>query len=119
MPEIFGKYTIPGLGPERAIRIHVPRTSQPVSRRRGLERRPLLVLFDGQNIFDDAPSFSGGWYAHTTVEKLSPDIYHVPLIVAIDHGGELRIDELSPFPMGGRGGKADILLDWIGATLLP
>ncbi|WP_394850592.1 alpha/beta hydrolase [Pendulispora brunnea] len=122
MPEIFGRYTVPGLEGERLVRVHSP------SRKiRG--PRPLLLLFDGQNVFDDEPSFSGGWHVHTSVDKLSPERHHVPIVVAIDHGGEQRIDELGPFeapapkglPGGGttRGGKADILLDWIGATLLP
>ncbi len=120
MPEILGKYTIDGLGPERLVRVHVPRIAGgPVSRRRGAEPRPLLILFDGQNVFDDAPSFSGGWYAHNAVDRLSPDLYHVPMIVAVDHGGPLRVEELSPFPMGGKGGKADILLDWLGNKLIP
>ncbi|WP_394828521.1 alpha/beta hydrolase [Pendulispora albinea] len=126
MPEIFGQYTVPGLDGERLVRVHVPssapapsRSPGPVSRRRGVAPRPLLVLFDGQNVFDDEPSFSGGWYVHTAVERLRPTGYNVPIIVAIDHGGEQRIDELGPFRAGGRGGKADVLLEWLGATLLP
>ena len=123
MPEIFGQYVIPGLDGERLVRMHVPRAPSPTPtlprRGRGLGTRPLLVMFDGQNVFDDAPSFSGGWHVHTAVDRLSPLRHHVPLVVAIDHGGEQRIDELGPFRAGTRGGKADTLIDWIGATLLP
>jgi len=119
MPEIFGRYTIPGLEGERLVRVHVRRGAQSGARRRGVDKRPLLVLFDGQNVFDDEPSFSGGWYVHAAVDRLSPARHHVPIVIAIDHGGEQRINELGPFVAGGRGGKAETLIEWIGAVLLP
>lgn len=129
MPDLFAKYTIPGLNGERAVRVHTG--TQPISRRRGAEKRPLFILFDGQNVFDDAPSFSGGWHAHIAVDRLPAELYHVPIVVAVDHGNEQRIDELGPFVVHrtsgptaakighDRGGKADVLIDWIGAKLLP
>jgi len=81
--------------------------------------RSLLVMFDGQNIFDDAPSFSGGWHMHELVSALSPRAYFRPAIVGIHHGGESRLDELAPFRTEQGGGKLDAMLTWTGETLLP
>jgi enterochelin esterase-like enzyme len=71
---------------------------------------PLLLLFDGQNIFDDAGSYAGGWQAHAAVGAL-PGTIEVPVVVAIDNGGHARIEELW------RG--LDGLLDAIRGDLLP
>jgi enterochelin esterase-like enzyme len=110
----FGRYTIEGLGGERVVRVHLPRGqtafTHPV---------PVLVLFDGQNVFDDGPSFAGGWHTHVAVDRLSPKRHHVPIVVGVDHGGEARIDELGPFVMNARGGKADTMIDWVSNVLLP
>jgi enterochelin esterase-like enzyme len=80
--------------------------------------RPLLVLFDGQNVFDDAPSFAGGWHAHAAVERLAKSV-SAPVVVGIDHGHEHRLAELSPFDFRQASGKLDELLRWIIDWLLP
>lgn len=84
------------------------------------EPRPALYLFDGQNVFDDRGSFCGGWQAHFATDRLVSGARVVaPLVVGIDHGGEERIDELGPFQLDGRGGKADQLLDFMVSRLIP
>lgn len=82
-------------------------------------KRPLLVLFDGQNVFDDAGSFAGGWHVHDAVDKLVAWRPVAPIVVAIDHGGEARIDELTPFGDGRRGGKLDAVVGTVVDELLP
>lgn len=114
MPVDFGHYDIAGLGKERLVRVHVPRGED--APRASCH---VLILFDGQNVFEDDRSYAGGWHAHAAVDKLSPRRHNVPVIVGIDHGGEARLDELGPFKMNERGGKADHLIDWIGDKLLP
>lgn len=47
---------------------------------------PVLYAFDGQNIFNDAPSFCGGWYLHHAVSDLSRAGKTAPVLVGIDHG---------------------------------
>src|SRR5438128_1044656 len=104
-PLLYDTFLLPnGLAPRR-VRVHVPTRGPTV---RG--QRPALFLFDGQNVLDDAGSFSGGWYAHRAVDRLAVSGRRAPVVVAIDHGGEARIDELSPFTDGkGRGGKLEPL----------
>ena len=109
---VLGPFEVPGLAP-RCIRVYLPRDYTP--------ERPSLALymFDGQNVFDDAPSFSGGWHLHEAIERLARAGRPVPVAVGIDHGGERRNRELSPFELGDDSGQAGLLLDWVTESLLP
>ena len=62
--EVIGPVEVPGLAPRR-IRIYLPKGSAAGS------PRLALYLFDGQNMFDDGPSFSGGWHVHETLEHVA------------------------------------------------
>lgn len=98
----LGVFDAPNLV-SRRVRAYVPRAPN-----QGAEepQRPLLVLFDGQNVFDDAGSYAGGWYAHHAADRLAAlgrvqradgagrAIILAPVIVAVDHGGAERVDEL-------------------------
>lgn len=53
----------------------------------------LLILFDGQNIFEDQGSYAGGWHTHEAVAEL-PKTVDRPLVVALDHGHHHRNREL-------------------------
>lgn len=109
---LLGPFAAPGLAP-RQIRVYLPRAYDPA--------RPsfALYLFDGQNLFDDVPSFSGGWYAHEAVEGLAKSKRPMPVVIGIDHGGPGRNLELSPFPFEVEPGQAPLLLDWITTRLMP
>ncbi len=111
MIQVTGPYEIvPGSAPARNVRVYVPR-------RAAAEDRPLLLMFDGQNVFDDRGSFAGGWHSHRAVERLAKPV-RAPVIVAIDHGHEHRISELSPFDFGPHRGRLEDLLGWVGDWLL-
>jgi len=109
---VLGPFEVPGLAPRR-VRVYLPRDYTPA--------RPALALymFDGQNVFDDAPSFSGGWHLHEAVERLARTGRSVPVAVGIDHGSAARIQELSPFEILGKPGQASLLLDWTTGSLMP
>jgi predicted alpha/beta superfamily hydrolase len=109
---VLGPIGVPGLAARR-IRVYLPRDWNPS------EPRFALYLFDGQNVFGDETSFAGGWHVHELVEKLARSRRPVPVVVGIDHGGEDRIRELSPFPVEGEPGQAAVLLAWITGTLMP
>jgi predicted alpha/beta superfamily hydrolase len=113
---VIGPVEVPGLTPRR-IRIYLPK------RNPAGEPHLALYLFDGQNLFDDGPSFSGGWHVHETLERVArrrrPDAPPLPVVVGIDHGHERRIHELSPFPHGGEPGRLDRFLAWITGSLMP
>lgn len=101
-----------GLG-HRRVRAYVP------APREGDGKRHVLIMFDGQNVFGDAGSFAGGWHTNDAIDKLGRWKPTPPLVVAIDHGNHLRIDELTPFSDGRRGGKIDAMTNAIVDKLLP
>lgn len=112
MIKVTGPFEIvPGVPPKRHVRVYVPKAVR-------ARERPLLLMFDGQNVFDDAPSFAGGWHAHRAVERLAKSVAP-PVVVGIDHGHEHRLSELSPFPFAGHGAGLERLLHWITSWLLP
>jgi enterochelin esterase-like enzyme len=110
----LGLFDVPGFGGGRHVRAFAPhghRHDRP---------RPVLVLFDGQNVFGDEGSFAGGWHAHEALDRFAVLKKPVaPVILAVDHGGAQRIDELTPFADGGKGGRAEAFCGWIAHALLP
>jgi predicted alpha/beta superfamily hydrolase len=110
---LLGPLAVPGHAP-RLVRVYLPSTFTPDAPRFG------LYMFDGQNVFDDRPSFSGGWHLHEAVEKLARGKRPAPVVIGIDHGGSKRIDELSPFAaQGGVASGLDGLLAWMTESLAP
>ncbi|HEV8577604.1 MAG TPA: alpha/beta hydrolase-fold protein [Thermoanaerobaculia bacterium] len=109
---VLGPFAVPDLAPRR-IRIYLPRGFAPA------QPHFALYLFDGQNIFDDESSFSGGWHVHEIVERLTKTRRPVPVVIGIDHGGTERLRELSPFAMEDEPGQARTFLDWITGRLMP
>ena len=109
----LGPFAIPGFPDERYVRVYLP------SERTDGEPMPVLYMFDGQNIFHDSPSFSGGWYLHHAVHDLTAAGEVAPVVVGIDHGNEHRVHELSPFACDESRGEADMLIRWIVKTLRP
>lgn len=107
--------TARGIG-QRRVRAFVPMRG--IGPRGG--PRPLLVMFDGQNVFGDHGSFAGGWHVHEAVDHVARTRRTpAPIVVSIDHGGIARIDELAPFSDGKRGGKLQGLVDAIVGELIP
>lgn len=106
-----GPLDVPGYPPHRMVRIYVPRRARD-------HDRPLLLMFDGQNVFDDRPSFAGGWHTHLAVERLAQNV-SPPVVVGVDHGNERRIAELSPFSFGPHQGRAEGFVQWIRSVLMP
>ena len=108
----LGTFTVPGVDlPARRVRVWVPREHD------SARPQPILVLLDGQNVFGDEGSYAGGWHAHEAVDGLSARTNLRPLVVAVDHGGEKRIEELGAFAR--RRPTTDRLLAWIGETIVP
>ncbi|MGB6036097.1 MAG: alpha/beta hydrolase-fold protein [Cryomorphaceae bacterium] len=81
---------------------------------------PVLYMHDGQNLFSDQESFAGEWEIDEAMLALEEDGYNGAIIVAIDNGGALRIDEYTPHanPEYG-GGDGDAYADFIANTLKP
>jgi predicted alpha/beta superfamily hydrolase len=81
---------------------------------------PVLYMHDGQNVFDVKTSYAGEWKVDETLNHLFADHYEVPIVVAVDNGGGLRIDELSPWvnPTYG-GGDGEKYMQFMVETLKP
>lgn len=108
---VLGPFPVPHLAARR-VRIHLPSHA-------GEGPPPLLVMFDGQNVFHDEPSFAGGWHLHATARKIATKRRLEPAVVGVDHGGVDRIHELVPWPAARSHGKLDHLLDWVTGFLMP
>lgn len=75
---------------------------------------------DGQNLFDPAASFAGvAWGADETAQELILKNKIQPLIIIGIHNTANRMDEYTPVPARGRGGRADEYGRWIIEDLKP
>lgn len=80
------------------------------------KKYPVLYMQDAQNLFDKKTSFAGEWNVDETLDSLDAQT----IVVAISHGNEKRIDELTPYQNEKYGGgKAQQYLDFIIQTLKP
>jgi predicted alpha/beta superfamily hydrolase len=91
---------------------------------------PVLYMHDGQNLFDDSISYGGVSWGILDAYHDNPELPEV-IVVGIENGGELRSDELVPFPFDFKefgyedfedrlyGGKADLYLDFIVQVVKP
>jgi predicted alpha/beta superfamily hydrolase len=83
---------MPQLGFARRLRVYLPPDYA-----QGTKRYPVLYMFDGQNLFDDATSYAGEWGVDETMDGLARDAGFSAIVVGIDHGGEQRFNELIPY----------------------
>jgi predicted alpha/beta superfamily hydrolase len=109
---VLGPLAVPGFDPRR-VRIYPPRSWEPAV------PHAALYLYDGQNVFGDEGSYSGGWFAHEAVEKLARFGLPLPVVIGIDHGGASRVNELSPFECQGCASQAELFLGWVTGVLIP
>lgn len=81
---------------------------------------PVLYMQDGQNLFDNATSFAGEWQIDETLNLLHAQGDYGAIVVGIDNGGTLRLNEYSPWenPSYG-GGEGDLYMQFMGETLKP
>lgn len=81
---------------------------------------PVLYMQDGQNLFDNATSFSGEWQVDETLNTLFANGDYGAIVVGIDNGGGERLNEYSPWinPSYG-GGQGDEYMAFVAETLKP
>jgi predicted alpha/beta superfamily hydrolase len=84
-------YEIPQLKRHRRIAVLLPHDYH-----RSGKSYPVMYLHDGQNLFDEYAPY-GNWGVDKTLESLSSQGLGDVIIVAIDHGGVLRIQEYLPY----------------------
>ncbi len=107
-------FYIPQLKRYRRIWVYLPH-SYASSR----SRYPVLYMHDGQNVFEDSSSFAGEWGVDEAIDTLSKNGREV-IVVAVDNGGDKRINEYSPFDMQRFGkGEGNQYVDFLVKTLRP
>jgi len=84
------------------------------------ERYPVIYMHDAQNLFDDATSFVGEWDVDGTLNALYEKTGESFIVVAVENGGEKRIEEYTPYKNEKYGGgKGDIYIDFLANELKP
>lgn len=106
-------FQIPQLQRTRRVWIYLPQDYFTSSR-----KYPVIYMQDGQNVFDDATSFSGEWGVDDYLNAL-PAIQQC-IVVAADNGGSKRMTEYNPYS-NKRFGKAEGIAytDFLANTLKP
>lgn len=108
-------FQIPQLGRARRVWIYLP-----PSYATSLDRFPVLYMQDAQNVFDNATSFAGEWGVDETLDSLQALGDKGVIVVAVDHGGQRRIDEYSPWKNTKYGGgEGEPYVDFLVKTLKP
>lgn len=103
-------FLIPQLKRVRRIWIYLPENYTTY-------RYPVLYMHDGQNIFDDATSYAGEWEVD---EFLDSAMVKSCIVVAIDHGGDKRMNEYNPYDNARFGkGEGSAYVDFIVKALKP
>lgn len=105
-------FLMPQLNRTRRVWVYLPEGYE-----NSRKKFPVLYMHDGQNVFDDATSFSGEWGVDEFLDTVS---LQKCIVVAIDHGGAKRINEYCPYDMEKFGkGEGDAYVDFLVKTLRP
>jgi predicted alpha/beta superfamily hydrolase len=105
-------FLIPQLKRTRRVWIYLPPDYCEDNR-----KYPVLYMHDGQNVFDDATAYSGEWGVD---EFLDSSKSPACIVVAIDHGGNKRLNEYNPYDHDRFGkGEGDEYVDFLVKTLKP
>jgi predicted alpha/beta superfamily hydrolase len=108
-------FAMPQLGRARRIWIYLPPDYASSAR-----TYPVLYMHDGQNLFDAATSYAGEWGVDESLDSLHAAGDPGVIVVGVDNGQQLRMNEYSPWvhPRHG-GGEGDAYADWLATTLKP
>jgi len=107
-------FVIPQLKRVRRVWIYLP-----PSYTSSQKHYPVLYMHDGQNVFDDSTSFAGEWRVDEILDSISSRKKEI-IVVAVDHGGQKRINEYCPYNMEKFGkGEGNQYLDFLVKTLKP
>ncbi|MCU7554245.1 alpha/beta hydrolase-fold protein [Alteromonas sp. ASW11-19] len=102
-------------GSDRRIWVYLPPDYTTSS-----SRYPVVYMHDGQNVFSKETSYAGEWQVDETLDALHAEGVGVPIVVAVDHGGDKRMQELSPWTNSRFGdASGDTYLQFITETVKP
>ena len=115
-------FFIPQLKRTRRVWVYVP-----PSYSSSTKKYPVLYMHDGQNVFDDATSFSGEWGVDEAMDTLGIKSREC-IVVGIDNGGDKRLNEYCPYDFNLSGiaanyktnvGEGNKYVDFLAKTLKP
>src|SRR6187431_365505 len=111
-------FFIPQLNRTRRVWVYLPPSYNSSAKKYGV-----LYMHDGQNVFDDATSFSGEWGVDEAIDTLGLKTKEC-IVVGIDNGGDKRLNEYCPYDFslqGGQKGKGegDLYVQFLAKTLKP
>ena len=108
-------FDIPQLKTTRKVWIYLPEDYHTFE-----ARYPVIYMADGQNLFDEATSYSGEWRVDETMDSLKTLNKINAIVVGIDNGGSERLNEYSPWKNEQYGGgHGDAFADFLAQTLKP
>ena len=108
-------FDIPQLKTTRKVWIYLPEEYHSSE-----ARYPVIYMADGQNLFDEATSYSGEWKVDETMDSLKTLNKINAIVVGIDNGGSERLNEYSPWKNEQYGGgHGDAFADFLAQTLKP
>jgi predicted alpha/beta superfamily hydrolase len=94
-----------------SLRIYLPEKT-----RTSHMRWPLLLMTDGQNLFDQQSAFSGEWQVDESLDSMQAGM----VVVGIDHAGARRLQEYNVGYHQQTGhGYGAIWLQWLSDSVLP
>lgn len=101
----------PQLGYIKKIWMYLPKNYDATKK-----KYPVIYMHDAQNLFDATTSYVGEWNVDEKLDSLNAQV----IVIGIEHGGEKRLSELTPYKNEKYGGgNADNYLDFIVTTLKP
>ncbi len=89
---IIEDFEMPQLNRSRRIWVYLPPGYE-----ENTKDYPILYMQDGQNLFDNATSFSGEWGVDESLNAMADSVNFELIVVGIDNGGQSRINEYSPW----------------------
>ena len=115
-------FFIPQLNRTRRVWVYLP-----PSYNNSTKKYPVLYMHDGQNVFDDATSFSGEWGVDEAIDTLGLKTKEC-IVVGIDNGANKRLNEYCPYDFDLKGiaannvsgkGEGGMYVDFLAKTLKP
>ncbi len=105
----------PQLNKDKTIRIYLP-CDYKISN----NNYPVLYMLDAQNLFDNVYSYAGEWGIDEIMDSLCRLNFTASIIVGIDHAGDNRLTEYSPWQNHEYGGgEGDEFSEFVVKTLKP
>ncbi|ABG40856.1 putative esterase [Paraglaciecola sp. T6c] len=85
-------FLIPELDRQRTVRLYLPPNYEHET-----QSYPVIYMHDGQNLFDNATAYAEEWGVDESLNALAKTSGRKFIVVAIDNGGDFRMNELSPW----------------------